>query len=421
VTTHEQERIAALHEYRLLDLPAGDELEAVVRVAALVAGVPHATLNLIDENRQCQLTSFGFEGGISARADSMCAVHFEAGEFVHRADASADPIFKINPWVTGVLGHVRNYASVPLITPQGYALGSLCVFDDKPGELTDDQVARLKDLGLVILALFERRRQARVNGELAAELGAKHSQLERAHADRAATIAELRRSNAELEQFAAVVSHDLAAPLSVVNAYLEVLEERHAEDTQAHGWIGNAKRAVGRMSGLITSLLSYARAGHAPCRFEPAALGELVDLALTDLNSRVDGAEIVLDGELPELDCDPTLIRQLLQNLIGNSLKYRHPDRPCRVTIGARRSGAEWAISIADNGLGIPADQRDRVFEMFAQVNPTARTGHGVGLSTCQRIVDRHGGQITVGETPGGGTTVIFTVPATASVAAGRR
>jgi signal transduction histidine kinase len=421
VRTHERERVAALHEYRLLDLPAGDELEAVVRVAALVAGVPNATLNLIDENRQCQLTSYGFEGGVSARADSMCAVHFETGEFVHRTDAARDPLFEVNPWVTGELGAVRHYASVPLVTPQGYALGSLCVFDDKPGDLTADQVARLKDLGLVIMALFERRRQARVNGELAAELGAKHSQLERAHADRAATIAELRRSNAELEQFAAVVSHDLAAPLSVVNGYLEVLGERHAGDPEAGQFIGTAKRAVGRMSDLITSLLSYARAGHAPCHFQPAGLGELVELALTDLTPRIDGAEITVADDLPELDCDPTLIRQLMQNLIGNSLKYRHPRRPCRIRIGARRAGARWTVSIADNGPGIPADQRSHVFEMFAQVDPGARTGHGVGLATCQRIVDRHGGRIGLSETPGGGTTVTFTLPAAAAVPAGRR
>jgi signal transduction histidine kinase len=421
VTTREQERLAALHEYRLLDLPAGDELEAVVRVAAMVAGVPHATLNLIDENRQCQLTSFGFEGSTSARADSMCAVHFEQGEFVQRPDATEDPVFRVNPWVTGELGRVRFYASAPLVTPQGYALGSLCVFDTRPGKLTDDQVARLEDLALVILALFERRRQARVNGELAVELGTKHSQLERAHADRAATIAELRRSNAELASFAAVVSHDLAAPLSVVGGYLEVLADRNVADPQSAGWIGAARRAVDRMTGLISSLLSYAQAGHAPCRFEQARLGDLVDLARSDLGARIDGAVVTADGDLPAIHCDPTLLRQLLQNLIGNSLKYRHPERPCRIAIGAHRAGGEWVVSIADNGVGIPADQRTRVFEMFAQVDAKARTGYGVGLSTCQRIVDRHGGRIATADTPGGGTTVTFTLPAVDPVAAGRR
>ncbi|MFD0522734.1 sensor histidine kinase [Paractinoplanes durhamensis] len=102
-------------------------------------------------------------------------------------------------------------------------------------------------------------------------------------------------------------------------------------------------------------------------------------------------------------------------------MKYRHPERPCRITIGAERRDGEWMVRIADNGRGIPPDQRTRVFEMFAQVDPAARTGHGVGLSTCQRIADRHGGRIAAADTPGGGTTVTFTVPATAAVAAGRR
>jgi signal transduction histidine kinase len=420
VTTRERERLAALHEYRLLDSPAGDELEAVVRVAAMVAGVPTATLNLIDENRQCQLTTTGFDGSDSARSDSMCAVHFEKGEFVYRRDASLDPVYANNPWVTGVYAEVRFYASAPLVTPQGYALGSLCVFDDEPGDLTDEQIARLKDLAQVILALFERRRQARANGELATELAGQHAQLERAHADRAATIAELRRSNTELQQFAGVVSHDLAAPLTVVRGYLELIGELFADQKQAVAWGSSAIRAVDRMSGLITSVLTYAQAGNAPCRREPARLGDLVRLALSDLDASIGDAVVIVEDELPEIECDPTLIRQLLQNLIGNSLKYRRRDRTCRIRIGAGRLGPEWAVSIADNGIGIPADQRHRVFEMFTQVDPSSGKGHGVGLSTCQRIVERHGGEILATDTPGGGTTVTFTVPITAYAPAGR-
>ena len=412
MTSHEQRRLAALHEYRLLDAPAGDELEAVVRVAAAVAGVPTATLNLIDENRQCQLTTTGFEGGDSPRSESMCAVGFETGELTYLPDARLDPAFRDNPWVTGIKADVRFYASAPLITPQGYALGSLCVFHDEPRELTEAQIARLQDLAGVILALFERRRQARVNAELAREVQAQHAELQRAHAERAAVIAELRRSNTELEQFAGVVSHDLAAPLSVVTGYLEVLEDRlTGGDPQAARWLEAASRAVGRMQRLITSLLSYATAGNAPCRREPTDLGELVNQALTDLSGAARNATVLVAPALPVVDADPTLIRQLLQNLIANAFKYRHPDRPCRVEITAERRGSEWLVAVADNGLGIPADQRVRVFEMFTRVDPSAGSGHGVGLSTCQRIVERHGGRIAATETPGGGTTMTFALP----------
>jgi signal transduction histidine kinase len=534
VVSDEQQRLAALHEYRVLDAPAGDELEAVVRVAAMVAGVPAATLNLIDEHRQCQLTTAGFTGGDSPRADSMCAVRLLAAEFVHVRDASADPAYRDNPWVTGVRGDMRFYASAPLVTQDGHALGTLCVFDSVPGELTGEQTARLKDLTAVILALFERRRQARINAELAAEAearkqftdavletievavvaadpsghlalfnraardwhsldadpsvepsdfadryrlfrtdgitplpGAEIPLLRALHgdtvrgaeliirdadrrsrhvitegralaaadgtplgavvamtdvtADRArqraleAAHAELLRSNAELEQFAAVVSHDLASPMGVVYGYLELLGDHYTTelDERGHKWITSAMRAVRRMQALIESLLMYARAGSGPCRREDTDLGEIVDQALMDLRDRLreSGATVRVSTPPATLVCDPTLLRQLLQNLIGNAVKYRDPDRDCRVEVGARRVDGEWVVTVSDNGVGIPADHRRRVFEMFARVEPGGQVGHGVGLSTCERIVTRHGGRIWADTAPGGGTAISFTLP----------
>ena len=540
VSAHERERLAALHEYRLLDAPADDELEAVVRVAAMVAGVPTATLNLIDENRQCQLTTTGFEGGDSERSDSMCAVRFEAGEFVHVRDATQDPVYARNPWVTGLLADVRFYASAPLVTPQGHALGTLCVFDSRPHELTGEQIARLKDLAGVVLALFERRRQARINARLAVEAEARQQftdavletidvavvaadptghltlfnraardwhgldadesvdpgefsdryrlfrtdgetplpaaeiplmqaldagavrdaemlirpegrparhvvaggralttadgkpggavvamtdvtadraqrrALEQAHADLADMIAELRRSNTELEQFAGVVSHDLAAPLAVVNGYLELLADTYEDvlDERGRKWIDAGTRAVARMQGLIEAVLTYARAGSEPCRRDKADLRDVAEQAITDLRDSITaaGATVTVDAHLPVLAVDPTLLRQLLQNLIGNAIKYRRPDRPCAVTVTAECRDGEWLVRVSDNGVGIPEAERRRVFEMFAQVEG-ANPGHGVGLATCQRIVERHGGRIWAGAAAGGGTTIAFTLP----------
>ena len=410
--THEQERLAALHEYSLLDAPADDELEAVVRVAAMVAGVPFATLNLIDENRQSQLTTTGFEGGDSTRRDSMCAIRFETGDLTYVPDASLDPAYRLNPWVTGQLATVRLYASAPLVTPQGYALGSLCVFDSEPGELNDEQIARLKDLAQVILALFERRRQARINGQLLIESEVHRLELQEAHAALAGANAELQRSNVELEQFAGVVSHDLAAPLGVVSGYLELLGDLYGEQEQALSWVGSATRAVDRMQGLINALLTYARAGSGPCRMEKAPLGDVIDQALMDLRGPIKDASatVSVPAGLPDVPCDPTLIRQLLQNLIGNAIKYRDPNRPCRVEVTAELIGGEWHVAVADNGLGIPPEHRRRVFDMFARMEPGTRNGHGVGLSTCQRIAERHGGRIWADGTPGGGTTITFTL-----------
>jgi PAS domain S-box-containing protein len=537
VSDRERLRLAALHEYRLLDSPAGDELEAVVRVAATVAGVPHATLNLIDENRQCQLTTVGFEGADSDRSDSMCAVRFETGRVTYLKDASLDPLYRDNPWVTGVLAGVRFYASFPLVTPEGHALGSLCVFDLEPGELSDSQIARLEDLAQIILALFERRRQARINAELAAlaeerqrwtdtlletidvavvaadqderltlfnraarewhgmdadhdldpadlagryqlfetdgrtplarhripllralrdgdvkdaeiiikggdrpplhvsvsgraltgpsgerqgavvamndVTGARAQQraIEDARRELAAANADLRRSNADLSNFAGAVSHDLVAPLTAVNAYLEMIGEE--VEGRPRQWAESACRAVIRMRDLIRSLLGYAQAGSAPVRHQAADLDDIFEHVRVDLRPAAEaaGAEVTASGTLPSVAGDPVLIRQLLQNLVGNSIKYRDPGRPCRVTVTAERADAGWTVAVADNGLGIPPEQRRRVFEMFTRLDNATAGGHGIGLSTCWRIVERHGGDIRVDETPGGGTTVLFTLP----------
>jgi diguanylate cyclase (GGDEF)-like protein len=164
----EQLRLAALHDYRLVDAPAGSELEAVVRVAALLAGVPTATLNILDDRRQSQLTTTGFVGGESPRSESMCAVRFAEGRMVYVPDASRDPLYRDSPWVTGARGDVRFYTSAPLITAGGHALGTLCVFDSAPRELTGEQLDGLRDLAEIVLALFERRCQARLHAELAA-------------------------------------------------------------------------------------------------------------------------------------------------------------------------------------------------------------------------------------------------------------
>ncbi|MEU8615912.1 ATP-binding protein, partial [Actinoplanes sp. NPDC048791] len=227
--------------------------------------------------------------------------------------------------------------------------------------------------------------------------------------------AELLRSNTELEQFAAVVSHDLAAPLAVVNGYLELLGDHYATQIDAQGqkWIGATVRAVGRMQALIESLLMYARAGSGPCRRADADLGELVDQALTDLRETIRGGGATVRVTPPRitLPCDPTLVRQLLQNLIGNAVKYRDPARDCQVEVCARRQEDEYVVTVRDNGIGIPADQRRRVFEMFARAGAGGTAGHGVGLSTCERIVTRHGGRIWADAAPGGGTAISFTLP----------
>lgn len=177
----ERDRVAALLTYGVLDAPAGVELEAIVRVAAAVADVPTASLNLIDSHRQCQLTSVGFVGGDSPRSESLCDVAVVEQRAQHVPDARLDTRFADNPWVRR--GEVVFYASVPLRTPEGWVLGTLCVFDTVARTLTPQQMARLADCAEVVVGLMERVRMARQEQELAAEAWEQRALMELVHSE----------------------------------------------------------------------------------------------------------------------------------------------------------------------------------------------------------------------------------------------
>ncbi|WP_432548610.1 diguanylate cyclase domain-containing protein [Kineococcus sp. SYSU DK004] len=167
---HDQVAEVSEHErYDALDRPAGDELDAVVRAAAVVAGVPTATLNLFDGTRMCQVSTVGFRGVDSPLSESMCHLAVGSGEpLVHLPDARLVPEYAATPWVDGRAARVRFYASVPLTAPDGHVLGALCVFDTEPGRLDERQADALRGLAAVVVALLERRRDARRGAELAA-------------------------------------------------------------------------------------------------------------------------------------------------------------------------------------------------------------------------------------------------------------
>ncbi|RKS77872.1 serine phosphatase RsbU (regulator of sigma subunit) [Motilibacter peucedani] len=169
-TTDEAARLKALADYVDLEAPAAPELEAVVRLAAAVSGAPMATVNLIDEHLQRQLVTHGFPREDCSREDSMCFTTLRIGRFVNTADASQDARFASGPFVDGRLGQVRGYAAAPLETPEGHLLGTLCAFGPEPRELDQAQAAALQDLAQVVVALFDRERQARAAAQLTARV-----------------------------------------------------------------------------------------------------------------------------------------------------------------------------------------------------------------------------------------------------------
>jgi signal transduction histidine kinase len=230
------------------------------------------------------------------------------------------------------------------------------------------------------------------------------------------TVEALERSNADLQQFAYIASHDLSEPLRMVSSYLQLLRRRYHGrlDPDADEFIDYAVEGATRMRSLIEGLLAYSRAGRGE-ESEPVELGAVAGDVLRSLAAALveAGADVEI-GRLPRVQGNRLQLEQLLQNLVSNALKFRG-ERPAyvRVTCEPAAGGGLVQIAVADAGIGIEPQHRDRVFKMFQRLHDRdSYEGTGIGLSICRKIVERHGGRIWVDERDGGGTVFRFTLPA---------
>jgi light-regulated signal transduction histidine kinase (bacteriophytochrome) len=232
---------------------------------------------------------------------------------------------------------------------------------------------------------------------------------------RAAATRELERSNAELEQFAYVASHDLSEPLRMVTSYLQLLQRRYGDalDDDADEFIRYAVDGATRMRSLIDALLDYSRVGRVTARREPVDTAALVDRVAEVLTAGREGPPPVVErGELPVVDGDPEALTQVFQNLLGNALKFTPADRPARVEVGAEPQGSGWVFTVADDGIGFDDAHAERIFRMFQRLHGREEyPGTGVGLAIARKVVERHGGRIWAEARPEGGARFRFELP----------
>ncbi len=231
-----------------------------------------------------------------------------------------------------------------------------------------------------------------------------------------AQTADLHRSNAELEQFAYVASHDLQEPLRKVASFCQMLQSRYAGqlDDRADQYIEFAVDGAKRMQQLINDLLTFSRVGRTTGGFTSVDLRDALDRALNSLSTAVEESGATVDAPwLPTVHGNPTLLTQTFQNLIGNAVKFRGAEPP-RVTVGVERAGDEWHFSCADNGLGIEPQYAERVFVIFQRLHPKDEyPGTGIGLALCRKIIEHHGGRIWLDTDRTDGATVRWTLPVT--------
>lgn len=227
--------------------------------------------------------------------------------------------------------------------------------------------------------------------------------------------AELARSNHELEQFAAIVSHDLRGPMQTIASYADLLQQRYEGqlDEKARHMIGRLVGGVMRLDAMIDDLLDLARVSGPSVTGTVVSTEACLTQALADLDARLTdaGGRVVRATPLPDVPGSAALLTQLFANLVGNAVKF-HGDAPPVVTVGASVASSGWTFEVCDNGVGIPPAELSRVFAMFHRGPSTAdRPGTGIGLAICKKIVERHGGTLAVESTVGVGTCFRFTLP----------
>jgi signal transduction histidine kinase len=226
-------------------------------------------------------------------------------------------------------------------------------------------------------------------------------------------IDSLARSNADLEEFARVVSHDLREPLATINGFAGLLERRHGGDlrSDAGEMVRFIRESSDRMSRMLTGVLDYSRAAGTGLRRERVDLSEVLAEVTAALTGRIREADAVVTADpLPVLWGDRLQLARVLQNLLANAVKFRRTDRPPHVHVWAEEDDAGWTISVRDDGIGVDPDHAERIFRMFERAHPDGE-GTGIGLAVCQKIVSRHGGRLWVEPTEGGGSVFRFSLP----------
>jgi len=387
---NEIERQSEVNNYKLVDTLPESDFDNITSLLSTIFDVPISLITILDADRNFFKSHYGLDFNETPRNTSFCSHAILQDDIFIVEDARIDPRFKDNPIIE--LYQTIFYAGVPLITKNGYPLGTLCIYDHKPRQLSDSQKQVLKTIAKQVINLFELRLSNRLLDQ---------------------TKQELTERNNELNKFASHVSHDLKSPLANIVSLTDLLKEEKEntltkESTEFLGYIEDSAQSL---KNYIDGILIHYKSNE--------LLNEDKDyINVNDLFKEVQRILLLNDNQLKttvysnQIFTNITAVTQVLINLVDNGLKYNNKANP-EVYLSFTENQKHYTFTVKDNGNGIAKQQQENVFELFNNNNQTdvkGKKGTGIGLFTVKNLVKKLGGTINLNSQLNQGSTFTFTI-----------
>ncbi|QED37105.1 GAF domain-containing sensor histidine kinase [Antarcticibacterium arcticum] len=393
IPVNEKSRLKTLEKLQLLESGPDENYDNITKLASMICGTPVSLVTLIDEKKQTFKSKIGTEISEAPREISHCShAILNPEDIMEVKDTREDERFFDNPYTTGN-PQILFYAGMPLKAYNGDVMGTLCVLDVKPNSLTAEQKDALKALAKQVENLFELRRH--------------NLELEK-------TTFELKEKNSQLRNFAGIVSHDMKMPLANMIITSDLIKAKYSSNFDEEGihYLDYLKQSSYKLSNYITGILQHYESDSLfDSSIEEFDIHDLLENIIDLLNINYN-CVINLPEDNMMLNCNKIALQQIFINLIGNSLKYNNKEEII-IDVQCSNGGDFYNFAISDNGIGIPKDKQQDIFELFTiveEIDRSGNRGNGIGLSTVKKLVTSLGGDITVESEINKGTTFKFTM-----------